>query len=72
MTAVECETKARGASALAGWIYFCKICPNKTLMNVTVIHHDPLAQGKLILPKKLEAEVWITRTVLSDCRQTEF
>ena len=41
-------------------------------MNVTVIHHDPLAQGKLILPKKLEAEFWTTRTVLSDCRQTEF
>ena len=41
-------------------------------MNVTVIHHDSLAQGKLILPKKLEAEFWTTRTVLSDCRQTEF
>ena len=41
-------------------------------MNVTVIHHDSLAQGKLILPKKLEAEFWITRTALSDCRQTEF
>ena len=54
MTAVECETKARKAPALAGWIYFFKICPNKTFVNMRVIHHDSLAPESLaeaICPK---------------------